>query len=103
MDILTDRFDRRIRLTDERKTHIFRRSEMINQEAKIIETLKDPDIISYTALDKTVHLYYKFYKSTPVTQKYLLVAVKILNSEGFIVASFFTNKVKKGELIWQKT
>ena len=88
MDILTDRFGRKIRLTDERRSHIFRRPEMSSQEVKIIESLRDPDVIICTSLDRGVHLYYRFYKITPVTQKHLLVAVRIINNEGFIVTSF---------------
>jgi len=37
-------------------------------------------------------LYYKLYPKTPVTRKYLMVAVKVENGEGFILTSFFTDK-----------
>jgi hypothetical protein len=47
-------------------------------------------------------LYYKLYEGTPVTKKYLLVAVKVENGEGFILASFFTDKVEAGECLWEK-
>jgi len=39
---------------------------------------------------------------TPVTEKYLLVAIKTLNREGFIVTAFFTDRVKKGGFVWKK-
>ena len=49
-----------------------------------------------------VWLFYKLYAKTPVTQKFMLVVVQILNGEGFIVTAFFTDKIKKGDLIWKK-
>jgi len=38
-----------------------------------------------------------------MSKKYLLVAVEVLDGEGFIVTAFFTDKVKKGGLIWKKS
>jgi hypothetical protein len=32
----------------------------------------------------------------------MLVVTKILNKEGFIITAFFTDKIKKGEIIWKK-
>ena len=49
-----------------------------------------------------VYLFYKLYAETPVTQKFMLVVVEVLNGEGFIVTAFFTDKIKKGDLIWKK-
>lgn len=46
-----------------------------------------------------------FISFTPRLQylrKYLLVAVQVLDGEGFIVTAFFTDKVKRGGLIWKK-
>lgn len=102
MKILTDRFDRKIRLTEERNAHILARTEMRGQEKKIIETIMGPEIVRHSIWDKDVHLYYKFYRKTPVTQKYLLVAVKVFNDEGFIITAFFTDRIKEGEVLWKK-
>lgn len=37
-----------------------------------------------------------------MTEKYLLVVIKTLNREGFIVTAFFTDRVKKGGVMWKK-
>jgi len=37
-----------------------------------------------------------------ITKKYLLVAVKVDNGEDFILTSFFTDKIKAGESLWEK-
>lgn len=102
MKILLDKYGRKIRLTKEREKHILSRPEMGGQENKIEETLKDPDAIRYSIRDDSMHLYYKLYAKTPVTQKDLLVAVKVSDKEGFIVTAFFTDRIKKGEIVWQR-
>ena len=62
----------------------------------------DPDEVRRSIRAAEVWLFYKLYAKTPVTQKFMLVAVQILNGEGFIVTAFFTDKIKKGDLIWKK-
>ena len=47
-------------------------------------------------------MFYRLYVNTPVTKKFLLAVVKILNEEGFIVTAFFTDRVKRGGLIWKR-
>jgi len=39
-----------------------------------------------------VRFYYKFYKNL---SKYLLVSVKYLNGEGFVITAFYTSKIEK--------
>jgi len=102
MKTFKDNFGRNIRLTDNRWEHILTRAEMAEQEEKIRETLLTPDKIKKSKYDPDVLLYYKLYEKTPVTKKYLLVAVKVENGEGFILTSFFTDKVKAGETLWEK-
>lgn len=99
---ITDLFDRKIRFTDERRNHILKRGEMKNQTRKIIETLKKPDIVITSSHDRSVLLYHKFYAKTPVGEKYLLVGVKMLVGDAFLITAFFTDKVKKGEIHWKK-
>jgi hypothetical protein len=93
---------RNIRLTANRLGHILTRLEMAGQEEKIKETLLTPDKIKKSKHDLDVLLYYKLYEKTPVTKKYLLVAVKVENGEGFVLTSFFTDKIKAGESLWEK-
>ncbi len=100
--MFTDIFDRKIRITEERMAHILRRKEMKGQRRKISETLKDLDAIIESKYDKSILLYHKFYAKTPVTRKYLLVAVKILDNDAFVMTAFFTDKLKKGDIVWEK-
>lgn len=102
MMIFKDYSGRIVRLTDNRWEHILTRPEMAEQEEKIRETLLIPDKIKSSKYDPEVLLYYKLYERTPVTKKYLLVAVKVEGEEGFILTSFFTDKLKAGETLWEK-
>lgn len=102
MLIFKDYLGRDIRLSDNRWEHILTRAEMIDQKEKIKETLLNPDKIKKSRYDSEVLLYYRLYEKTPVTKKYLMVAVKVDNGVGFILTSFFTDKIKAGETEWER-
>ena len=56
-------------------------------------TLVSPQIVRRSLYYGKVWLFYRFFQDTPVTEKYLMAA-RILNNEGFVVTSYFTDKVK---------
>jgi len=96
-------FSRSIRLTDERFEHfVSDHPELENQDSKIQETLLSPDRIVRSRTNAEVELFYKFYASTPVTQKYLCIVTKVEETDAFILTTYFTDTVKKGEILWQK-
>jgi len=98
-----DLFNRQIRLTDERLYHIETdHPEMTNQIVNIKETLKDPDIIVRSKIDSQVELFYKLFKNTPVTEKYLCIVIKSLDNDIFIITAYFTDTVKRGDILWQR-
>ncbi|MBI3303005.1 MAG: hypothetical protein HYZ72_13145 [Deltaproteobacteria bacterium] len=100
--VLQNRFGRAVRLTDERTAHILAHAEMEGQLDKLAEVLREPDVIVQSQHDPDVHLYHKHYRETPVTEKYLLVAVKVEEHDAFVLTAFFTDTVKSGERIWEK-
>ncbi|MCZ7357296.1 MAG: PBECR2 nuclease fold domain-containing protein [Candidatus Methanoperedens sp.] len=97
-----DVFEKSIRLTEKRLEHILKRPEMSRQLERIKETLANPDLIKESNQDSSVWLFYRFYNITPVTEKYLLVAVRLLDGNGFIITAFYTDRIKKGTTIWEK-
>ena len=99
---LQDRFGRAVRLTDERIAHVLEHVEMAEQLDKLEEVLQEPDVIVRSQRDPNVHLYHKHYTTTPVTEKYLLVAIKVAQTDAFVLTAFFTDTIKKGERIWEK-
>ncbi|MBS4027525.1 MAG: hypothetical protein KGZ58_02715 [Ignavibacteriales bacterium] len=95
--------NRKIRLTDERLHHIETdHLELIGQGEKISEVLAHPDIVVQSRTDNEVELFYKFFQKTPVTSKYLCVAVKT-TKDSFILTTYFTDTIKKGKILWTKT
>jgi phage-Barnase-EndoU-ColicinE5/D-RelE like nuclease2 len=99
---ITDYTGRVVRLTDERLRHIHEHSEMVRQERRIREVLQSPDVVWTSHKDASVHLYYRHYARSPAGSKHLLVAVKILEKDAFIITAFFTDEIKGGKQIWPK-
>jgi hypothetical protein len=91
-----------VRLTDERLRHIQEHSEMVRQERRIREVLQSLDVVWTSHKDASVHVYYRHYARSPVGSKHLLMAVKILEQDAFVITAFFTDEVKGGEQIWPK-
>lgn len=98
--ILIDHKGREIRLTAERRDHILEHPEMAEQFERIQETVKTPESVIVTTADDTVHVYHRYYETTPVTSKFLLVAVKMLEDDAFVLTAFFSRREKKGIVIW---
>lgn len=94
---------RRIRLTSERQEHIETdHPEMSGQISKVQDTLKSPDMIFKSRIDETVELFYRHYDTTPLTEKYLCVVIKILGSDLFVITAYFTDTIKRGIILWEK-
>ena len=96
MDIfeVVDKTGRKIRLTKRQYSHLLKKHPYMNKYMEEIkETIQNPDKITFSNVDKDVRYYYKDFKSKDMYKRYLLVSVKYLNGEGYIITSFFTNKI----------
>jgi hypothetical protein len=100
--VILDYQGQAVRLTNEHWEHILEHPEMTDQQERIKETLLAPDVVVATPTDSTVHAYVRLYLETPVTRKYLIVAVKVLEEDAFILTAHFANRMKRGQVIWQK-
>lgn len=66
---------------------------------EVKKTLKDPGEVRKSVTDTTILLYAKKIEKYDI----LIVAVKVLNSDGFLVTTYQTKEYKKkGQLVWQK-
>ena len=88
---IKDKTDRGIYLTNERWKHIQKHPAMSDKLENIKETLQNPNTIESFEFDLKVKFYYRYYKER---KEYLFVSVKYLNGNGFIITSFFTDKIK---------
>ncbi|MBS3176721.1 hypothetical protein J4457_05815 [Candidatus Woesearchaeota archaeon] len=87
---IKDKTGRQIRLTPKQWKHIQEHPEMTDKIERIRETLEKPDKIFQSPSEPKVHYYFKYDKTIG---KYLLVAVKYLNGQGFIITSFYSTKL----------
>lgn len=70
-------------------------------EKEVKETLKEPDEVRRSRKDANVLLYYRRYKN--LENRYICVLIKQLNGEGFVITAYLADKVKRGNVIWQKS
>ncbi len=55
-------------------------------------------VIYYVEGEDTYH-YYRFYPQTPVSSKHLLIIVKHLDGEGFVITCFYARRISKPEKV----
>ena len=90
---IKDKSGRKIHLSDERWKHITKEhSVLANRMEDIKDVLSNPLSIKTSKYDENVRYYYKYHKKL---SKYLMVSVKYLNGEGFIITAFYTGKLEK--------
>ena len=98
---IEDIFGRKIRTTKDYwlKIKILKHRELRYGTKEIKKTLKNPDEARRSVTDPTVILFAKKVAKYDI----LIVAVKVLNGEGFLVTVYQTKEyIKKGELLWLK-
>jgi hypothetical protein len=61
------------------------------------EILQNPEIVRESINDPKVLLYYKKFNKT-----YLVLVVKLLNRDGFIITAYEAAIIKRGNTIWPK-
>lgn len=69
---------------------------MEGKEKEVIAALSAPEEIRRSKTDKNVYLYYQ------KSDKLYCVVARHLNERGFIITCYPTDKIKEGELIWEK-
>lgn len=87
---IIDKRGRKIKLTKTSLKHITTDHPDVPIE-EIKKTLELPTKITTSKYDENVKWYYRFNKEF---KEYLLVAVKYLNGEAFVITSYYTKKVK---------
>ena len=71
--------------------------EIEDKEKEVKETLINPDEIRLNKKDASVYIYYKHYKKLSLS-----VVVKNKNGEGFIITSYYTDRIKEGKQIYKR-
>jgi len=89
---LVDKHGRKVHLTYERLKHIQKHPHMHDPVEMIKIVLRSPLTVRYEE-DKNILYFYKEFKEMPSEERYLFVSVRYLNGDGFVITSFFTNKM----------
>ena len=98
---IKDVFGRKIRTTTDywHKIKTLKHQELRYSVTEVKKTITNPDEIRVSITDETIFLYAKRFGKYDI----LIVAVKVLNGNGFIVTAYQTKEYKKkGKLIWPK-
>ena len=73
------------------KSHIRVSPDKFSEDIK--KAIQNPLTVRYNEEDEEVRYFYREHKNMSSFERYLLVSVKYLNGIGFVITSFFTNKI----------
>ncbi|MBF0552778.1 MAG: hypothetical protein HQK60_19875 [Deltaproteobacteria bacterium] len=91
-------------MTNERWEHIeTEHPELSDELEKVRETLLVPDKIVKSRTDKEAELFYRNYETTHIGHKFMCVVVKVRADDSFMITAYFTDTIKKGEVLWERT
>jgi hypothetical protein len=76
--------------------------EIASNEALIAETVGAPELVVQSGSDRDSRLYYRRYQIEELGEKYMCVLVKATGDSSFVLTAYFTDRVKNGEVLWQK-
>ena len=83
---------RKIPLSAKQWKHIINFHPNVENPEKIKEVLLNPLIIKKDNFDSSLNYYYKYDKTKNM---HLMVSVKYLNGDGFVITSFYIKKIRK--------
>lgn len=95
-----DIFGKNVRTTKSywEKIFLIKHKELNVSQNTVIKLLQNPDEVRRSVQDPFILLFYK-----QIKKNFLVVVVKYLNGDGFIVTVYKTSKFKrKGERLWPK-
>ena len=88
-----DQSGRKIRLTKEQWLKIRKKHPEVEHEDLIKQTLEKPTKITYHSYDETAYKFYKHDKKRLYPKKFLMVLVKYLNGDGFVITAYYIDKI----------
>lgn len=92
-----------VRLTDERWQHIVRRHpEIDGQRERVLEAVSEPDLIRQGDFGELLAV--RFYPSTPLTSKFLIVAYReVTPDDGFVLTAYFASRASGRRVtLWKR-
>jgi hypothetical protein len=94
---VTSKLGKHIRTTKRHWDYIVGKHDSVaGLEEQVKETLRNPLYVRLSKEDERIHLYYASYN-----RYFLCVVCRHLNGEGFIITAYLTDKIKKGETLYE--
>lgn len=90
---IEDKSGRKIHLSKERQNHIRKKHPEVEDFELIKETLLKYDKSLSNIYEHSVYYFYKFFKHKKPPKRYLCVAIKFLNGEGYVITAYFDKKI----------
>lgn len=75
----------------------FKHPNMLGREEDVKLTLQQPDEIRQSKQNKKVFLYYR-----KQGDNHICVIIWVMNSHGFVITTYVTDKIKEGISVWKK-
>jgi hypothetical protein len=100
--LLRDYQNRLVRFTAERLAHVLEHPEMLAMKDEIALALQEPDYVIQSRSDENAVVHCKYYHRTAVGNKWLSIVVKYNDDDAFVITAFLTNKLHKGDILWQR-
>jgi len=91
---VVDKTGRRIHLSKTQWIHIRKKHPEVENYEEIEETLKNPLKITSYKPDQSMEYYYRYFKNKPSPNQYLLVLVKYLNGDGYVIIAYYDKRLK---------
>ena len=77
--------------------------EIAESKLDFVEALQETEQMIRSRSVPEVHLYYRHYARTRVSDKYLCMVVKVSEGDAFIIMADLTDSIKRGDIIWPRT
>src|SRR3989344_5745168 len=90
---VVDKRGKKIRLTREQWSKIRKKHPEVENEELIKETLEKPIKIMHHSYDESVYKFYKYYRNRPYPENFLMVLIKYLNGDGFVITAYYMDKI----------
>ena len=91
---ILDKNGRLTHLSNERWNHIRKKHPEIEYPELLLDTVRNYDKITQVHADQTIYYFWKYYKNKLNPNKFLLVVVKYLNGNGYVLSAYYEDKIK---------
>lgn len=100
---IKDVFDERVKLVKEVWVDIVKKHlEVEGLKAKIALTISHPEVITRSAYNERVSLYYRYFPNIFKGKLLVVVVKKLSGYEKYVATVYITNKRKGGEIVWPR-